>query len=832
MGFYGYKEKQSSLFEGIAIVGVAETAAVDINMADTNVKTGNNPSPTKPMQSSRIPDWKCDDRNDCCLTYKRRKGDISKTQLDCMDKEAVLHFNTENAGVIKTSKFKDEEITYDYANLGGETMVPTQPQISSHKINVNRQQEVPINNIKSGNTKSASKDKATLKPNPNLEIQTSKLEEKVLKDDCATLVGRAEVLLQPCISSIYSVVENITKLCDAKSEQKEAQILDSRLKPERTANKVGDFKVNNLLRTKSSCPNNEKIHHEKQKTDNARKVCAAVIGDEIVDIAVPASAANAVGSKTIPLFESFIVEEEEGSGGYGTVYKARRKQDGKIFAIKCPLEKTSTNYVTNEIKMLERFHGKKFIIKYEGSFKYNECDCLILQHIEHDKPEVLKREINVSQLRWYGYCMFRALQSLHKEGIIHRDIKPGNFLFSRKSNRGYLIDFNLAMDQLDINFGRSKSKILLDNKKSTVSTASHKPQFFTRKDTPDLRQKALLAAADATAVAKRQAYNKSSSNGLNSKWAGQAIEIKQQYSSNHKAQSKLHPDKIEINHRIKSGERSVPKVSGLHLVASPSKEITSAHTPSGGNKREPLPNQGRKELLNLIHEAQQTPQQQSTLIPFSQRKRVAAPRERVRRDNGYTMNASPMPIQSKLCTSAYGLNGTPKNRDNQKFKKEGPCVGTKGYRAPEVLLRSLHQGCKVDIWSAGVSLLYMIAGKTPFQTGSPEQAIKDIAKIRGMEEIWELAKLHDRETSLPEDLYSNEFENMSVQEWCRKNTKRPDLFENTPPSLYDLIDKCLCVNPRQRIDASEALQHEFFAPCCEARRSSSRSRSRESVLTE
>lgn len=34
---------------------------------------------------------------------------------------------------------------------------------------------------------------------------------------------------------------------------------------------------------------------------------------------------------------------------------------------------------------------------------------------------------------------------LYMQGIVHRDVKPGNFLFSCKAVKGYLIDFNLAM---------------------------------------------------------------------------------------------------------------------------------------------------------------------------------------------------------------------------------------------------------------------------------------------------------------------------------------------------------------------------------------------------
>jgi serine/threonine protein kinase len=45
----------------------------------------------------------------------------------------------------------------------------------------------------------------------------------------------------------------------------------------------------------------------------------------------------------------------------------------------------------------------------------------------------------LQHLNWHG-----AISEIW-QGVIHRDVKPGNFLFSRKMKMGYLIDFNLAL---------------------------------------------------------------------------------------------------------------------------------------------------------------------------------------------------------------------------------------------------------------------------------------------------------------------------------------------------------------------------------------------------
>ncbi|GIQ90116.1 hypothetical protein KIPB_012781, partial [Kipferlia bialata] len=60
-----------------------------------------------------------------------------------------------------------------------------------------------------------------------------------------------------------------------------------------------------------------------------------------------------------------------------------------------------------------------------------------MRHISHP-------QFAPSDIRSYMLALLGALGHLEKAKILHRDVKPGNFLYELKTGKGLLIDFGLA----------------------------------------------------------------------------------------------------------------------------------------------------------------------------------------------------------------------------------------------------------------------------------------------------------------------------------------------------------------------------------------------------
>lgn len=83
------------------------------------------------------------------------------------------------------------------------------------------------------------------------------------------------------------------------------------------------------------------------------------------------------------------------------------------------------------------------------------------------------------------------------------------------------------------------------------------------------------------------------------------------------------------------------------------KDVTSTRLPSGEKLREPMPCQGRKELISLAQEAMQGPNHEVSRVPASKRKRVAANPEIVDKKLTYL---TPMPLNSSgIAIAGAGL---------------------------------------------------------------------------------------------------------------------------------------------------------------------------------
>ncbi len=73
----------------------------------------------------------------------------------------------------------------------------------------------------------------------------------------------------------------------------------------------------------------------------------------------------------------------------------------------------------------------------------------------------------LSLIQAYMRCMLRALRDTHSRRIVHRDVKPANFLFDPQTGQGVLVDFGLAQVRVSSNL---RGVCLLDSRKLTTTS--------------------------------------------------------------------------------------------------------------------------------------------------------------------------------------------------------------------------------------------------------------------------------------------------------------------------------------------------------------------------
>lgn len=146
----------------------------------------------------------------------------------------------------------------------------------------------------------------------------------------------------------------------------------------------------------------------------------------------------------------FELIEKVGEGGMGVVYRARYSGNDRMVAVKLLPAEVAADAVLSarferELDVLKQLQHPNIVRCFGGTCESDQR-FYAMELVEGGTlAELLERK---GQLPWefvvdYGLQMCEALQYAHEHGVIHRDVKPGNFLLT-KNGKIKLSDFGLA----------------------------------------------------------------------------------------------------------------------------------------------------------------------------------------------------------------------------------------------------------------------------------------------------------------------------------------------------------------------------------------------------
>lgn len=135
----------------------------------------------------------------------------------------------------------------------------------------------------------------------------------------------------------------------------------------------------------------------------------------------------------------------------------------------------------------------------------------------------------------------------------------------------------------------------------------------------------------------------------------------------------------------------------------------------------------------------------------------------------------------------------------------GNRAGTRGFRAPEVLMAAWNQSSKIDVWSAGVILLCMLTRRYPFfKAGDDVVSLCEVASVVGSHRL-ELAALEStRMVQFPFTFKEYNLKDLVI-------SLNPKIIEEDwDDQIFDLLKKLIEPVPSRRPSAREIVDHPFF----------------------
>ncbi|TKS80074.1 Cell division cycle 7-related protein kinase [Collichthys lucidus] len=572
--------------------------------------------------------------------------------------------------------------------------------------------------------------------------------------------------------------------------------------------------------------------------------------------------------KAVPqLAKVFRIIDKIGEGTFSSVYLGEAQmRDGRreMFALKHLIPTSHPTRIAAELQCLTVAGGRENVMGVTYCFRKEDHVVIVMPYMEHQAIVDIIGALSFEEVRLYIYHLLKALRHIHQFGIIHRDIKPNNFLYNRSSKMYALVDFGLAQ-------GTEETQIEL--LKVVRQRSSQKGGGSTGKQDTAQRSKASPRPAPKTTTAStslplppRQSTTLPPSSSSSSTTTATSS------SASRKA-------------LVKKARSVTTTVTTSTTRTKHTKDLT-------GLRKVPRPVFGERNL-NSCTPAPSTTKQAAAKTELVKPSKTEDPA--TRRYSSASRGLLPVraqsssqkpqrTVQQSLTCNCY-LTDRVCNVCMSRKQQVAPRAGTPGFRAPEVLTKCPNQGTAIDVWSAGVILLSLLSGRYPFFKASDDLiALTQIMTIRGSRETIQAAKAfgkavvcsrelprqdlrtlcetlrgrrpspddevspfaeaskdstdthHHKDntpTHCPSERTSKQHKDGAGQTLpnhqehsgstetthyvkqssvtSRKVEEDKRGWDRVPDEAYDLLDQLLDLNPATRITAAQALQHPLFA---------------------
>jgi casein kinase I family protein HRR25 len=180
--------------------------------------------------------------------------------------------------------------------------------------------------------------------------------------------------------------------------------------------------------------------------------------------------------------------EQIGSGSFGCIYKGENIRTHKLVAIKVEPIKYDLKLLKRESKIYQNLSGSPNIpiVKWFGkdSENYYMVINLLGDSLQDLKAKQKNNVFSFKSTLQIGIKILEILKYIHEKELVHRDIKPDNFLLSLDRKHIYIIDFGFCKRYINSNGNHIENKKLSNmiGSPNYASINAHKYNELSRRD--------------------------------------------------------------------------------------------------------------------------------------------------------------------------------------------------------------------------------------------------------------------------------------------------------------------------------------------------------------